>query len=109
MSAPRPGKRPTQRELEAQRLAHSLAQLREPVLVVNRYPHTGSVCARQLVAGDVLVIERGAPLLVIEVQPAKGTVLLTFRVRAVDASADGPSQFVGPFLPDQIVQRAVKR
>jgi hypothetical protein len=108
VSAPRPGKRLTQRELEAQRLAHSLAQLREPVLVVNRYPRTQPVRARQLVAGDVLEIERGAPLVVLEVQPARRSGLLMSRVRSVEVGADGPTRFAGPFLPDQIVQRAVR-
>jgi hypothetical protein len=78
-------------------------------VTAERYPQTRSVRAQAIRPGDVLVLDRGAPLLVIEVQPAKGTALLTFRVSAVDASAGGPSQFVGPFLPDQIVQRAVRR
>jgi hypothetical protein len=78
-------------------------------MAVDCYPQTRSARAQALRPGDVLVVDRGAPLLVIEVQPGKDTVLLTFRVRSVEAGTDGPSQYVGPFLPDQIVQRTVRR
>ncbi|XYX53139.1 hypothetical protein ACAD29_01574 [Clavibacter nebraskensis] len=78
-------------------------------VAVDCYPQTRSLRAQALRPGDVLVIERGAPLLIVEVQPAKGTVLLTFRVRSVEVEPGGPSRYVGPFLPDQIVQRAVRR
>jgi hypothetical protein len=76
---------------------------------VDRFPRTAPAKARQLATGDVLVIERGVPLSVLEVQPAKGSGLLVARVRPVGAEAGSRTFYVGPFLPDQIVQRAVRR